>query len=172
MSRTFERPPLLADERTSLTGWLELQRKILRWKCDGLSEEDARRSVVPTSPLMTMAGLLVHARWTEHTWLDVVFLGGDSTPNPAFDESAPEDADWSTDGVTLAQVLADYEAQCVHSDEIIAAASLDDVARHPDFPRNRANLRWILTHLIEETGRHAGHADIVRELIDGAKGYY
>ncbi|MHA4817517.1 DinB family protein [Streptomyces aculeolatus] len=172
MSRTFERPPLLADERTSLTGWLELQRKILRWKCDGLSEEDARRSVIPTSPLMTMAGLMVHARWTEHTWLDVLFLGGDSTPNPSFDESAAEDADWFTDGATLAQVLADYEAQCVRSDEIIAGASLDDVARHPGFPRSQGNLRWILTHLIEETARHAGHADIVRELIDGKQGYY
>ncbi|WP_326797511.1 DinB family protein [Streptomyces sp. NBC_01808] len=172
MSHVFERPPLLADEHTSLTGWLELQRRILRWKCEGLSEADAHRSVVPTSPLMTMAGLIVHMRWTEHTWLDVIFLGGDSSRNPAFDESAEEDADWFTEGVTLAQVLADYEAQCARSDEIIAAASLDDVARHPDFPRNRANLRWILIHLIEETGRHAGHADIVRELVDGTKGYY
>lgn len=172
MSPGLERPPLLADERTALTGWLALQRKILRWKCEGLSEEDAHRSVVPTSPLMTMAGLIAHMRWVEHSWLEVLFLGGDSTSNPSFDEAAPEDADWFTDGRTLAQVIADYDAQCVRSDDIIAAASLDDVARQTDFPRNRANLRWILIHLIEETGRHAGHADIVRELLDGTKGYY
>ncbi|MFW6691619.1 DinB family protein [Streptomyces sp. MAR4 CNX-425] len=169
MSHIFQRPPLLADERAALTGWLELQRKILRWKCEGVSDEDARRSVIPTSPLMTLAGLVAHMRWTEHTWLDVIFLGGDSSRNPAFDESADEDADWFTEGATLAQLLADYEAQCARSDEIVAAASLDDVARHP---RQQASLRWILLHLIEETGRHAGHADLVRELVDGTKGYY
>ncbi|GAA2108521.1 DinB family protein [Streptomyces synnematoformans] len=172
MSHIFERPPLLADERAALTGWLDLQRRILRWKCEGLSEADARRPVVPTSPLMTMAGLVAHMRWTEHTWLEVIFLDGDSTPNPAFDESADEDADWYTGDVPLAQLLADYEAQCARSDEIVAAASLDDVARHPGLPRSKANLRWILLHLVEETARHAGHADLVRETVDGTKGYY
>ncbi|WP_405457893.1 DinB family protein [Streptomyces sp. NBC_00101] len=171
MENELKRPPFQADERTSLVGWLDLQRQILRWKCEGLSDEDARRPVVPTSPAMTMAGLVSHMRWTEHTWLEVLFLGGDEKVNPAFHESV-EDADWVTDGRTLSELLAEYEAQCARSNEIVAAASLDDVGRHPGFRSSGANLRWMLTHLIEETGRHAGHADIVRELLDGSKGYY
>ncbi|MEU6919355.1 DinB family protein [Streptomyces olindensis] len=171
MAPSLERPPLQADERTALIGWLDLQRQILRWKCEGLSEADAHRSVVPTSPAMTMAGLVSHMRWVEHTWLEVLFLGGDESRNPSFDEMV-EDAEWRTDSVTLQQVLAEYEAQCARSNEIVAAASLDDVGRHPGYASGRANLRWMLIHLIEETGRHAGHADIVRELLDGTKGYY
>lgn len=159
-----------ADERTALLGWLNLQREILRWKCDGLSEEDAHRAVVPTSPAMTMAGLLSHMRWVEHCWLEVLFLGGDQTSNPSFDET-DEDADWRAEGVPLTRLLAEYEAQCARSDEIVADASLDDVDRHPDYRSGGANLRWMLIHLVEETGRHAGHADIVRELLDGTKGY-
>ncbi|MER7825003.1 DinB family protein [Streptomyces sp. NPDC096097] len=171
MTSELVRPPLQADERTALIGWLDLQRQILRWKCEGLSDEDAHRSVIPTSPAMTMAGLISHMRWTEHTWLEVLFLGGDKKQNPSFDESS-EDADWHTDGRPLTELLAEYEAQCARSNEIVAAASLDDVGRHPDFRSGSANLRWMLIHLVEETGRHAGHADIVRELLDGTKGYF
>lgn len=171
MAPELQRPPLLADERTSLVGWLDLQRRILRWKCADLSDVDAYRSVVPTSPAMTMAGLIAHARWTEHTWLEVLFLGGDESRNPSFDESR-EDADWDAGGLPLADLLAAYEAQCARSNEIIAAASLDDVGRHPGYRSGGANLRWMLIHLVEETARHAGQADIVRELLDGAKGYY
>ncbi|MGW1465622.1 DinB family protein [Streptomyces sp. NPDC002308] len=171
MTPELKRPPLQADERTALIGWLDLQRQILRWKCKGISEEDAQRSVVPTSPLMTMAGLVSHMRWTEHMWLEVLFLGGDEKQNPAFDESS-EAADWVSDGRPLAELLAEYEAQCARSNEIVAAASLDDIGRHSGFYSAGANLRWMLIHLVEETGRHAGHADIVRELLDGTKGYY
>ncbi|MGW0854411.1 DinB family protein [Streptomyces sp. NPDC002690] len=171
MTSELKRPPLQADERTALIGWLDLQRQILRWKCEGLSDEDAHRSVVPSSPLMTMAGLVSHMRWTENTWLEVLFLGGDEKQNPSFHET-DEDADWRTDGRPLAELLAEYEAQCVRSNEIVAAASLDDVGRHTGFRSAGANLRWMLIHLVEETGRHAGHADIVRELLDGTKGYY
>ncbi|MCL2554893.1 MAG: DinB family protein [Actinomycetia bacterium] len=171
MASELQRPPLHADERTALIGWLDLQRQILRWKCEGLADEDAHRSVIPTSPAMTMAGLISHMRWTEHMWLEVAFLGGDQKQNPAFDEST-EDADWQTEGRPIAGLLAEYEAQCARSNEIVAAASLDDAGRHQGFRAGSANLRWILIHLVEETGRHAGHADIVRELLDGAKGYF
>ncbi|MFE9426891.1 DinB family protein [Kitasatospora sp. NPDC006697] len=171
MASKLERPPLQADERTALIGWLDLQRQILRWKCEGLDGEDAHRPVIPTSPAMTMAGLISHMRWTEHLWLEVLFLGGDEKQNPAFDESS-EDADWHTDGRPIAELLAEYEAQCARSNEIVAAASLDDVGRHTGYRTAGANLRWMLIHLVEETGRHAGHADIVRELLDGAKGYF
>lgn len=171
MSPSLERPPLQADERTALIGWLDLQRQILRGKCEGLSEADAHRSVIPTSPAMTMAGIISHMRWVEHAWLEVLFLGGDKTQNPSL-VAMGEDSDWRTDGISLKQLLAEYEAQCVRSNEIVAEASLGDVGRHPDFRAGNANLRWMLIHLVEETGRHAGHADIVRELLDGTKGYY
>ncbi|WP_199545622.1 DinB family protein [Streptomyces sp. N35] len=171
MTLSLERPPLTPDERTSLVGWLDLQRQILRWKCEGVSEEDADRAVLPSSPLTTMAGLIAHMRWVEHTWFEVLFLGGDEKANPSFDEDR-EDADWDTKGQTLAGLLAAYETQCARSNEIVAAASLDDVGRHEGYRSGGANLRWMLTHMVEETARHAGHADIVRELLDGAKGYY
>jgi uncharacterized damage-inducible protein DinB len=164
------RPPFVADERTQLVGWLDMQRAIVHWKCEGLSDEDAHRSVVPTSPLMTMAGLVSHLRWTEQTWFEVLFLGRPAD-GPQFLEE-PGDADMMVDDVPLARLLDEYERQCAVSNEIVAAHSLDDVGKHPDFGSASATLRWMLIHMVEETGRHAGHADIIRELLDGEKGYY
>ncbi|MFJ2721652.1 DUF664 domain-containing protein [Streptomyces sp. NPDC087437] len=94
--------------------------QILRWKSEGLSEADAHRPVVPTSPAMKMAGLISHMRWVERTWLEVLFLGGDETQNPSFGET-DEDANWCTGGVALKQLLVDYEAQCARSNEIISS---------------------------------------------------
>ncbi|RVX46379.1 uncharacterized protein DUF664 [Nonomuraea polychroma] len=165
------RPPLVADERTQLIGWLDVQRAIIQWKCEGLSEEDAHRPVLPDSPLMTMAGLVSHMRWTEHCWFEVLFLGRGQSDNPQFDETV-EDADMKVEGVPLARLLDEYERQCTVSNEIVATHSLDDVGKHPDFTSAGATLRWMIIHMVEETARHAGHADIIRELLDGGKGYY
>ncbi|WP_323101922.1 DinB family protein [Intrasporangium sp. YIM S08009] len=170
------RPPYVADERTQLVGWLDLQREIVRWKCEGLSDAHAHRVVLPTSPLMTVAGIVSHLRWTENTWFEVAFLDRPED-GPQFDE--PDDGsdedldnDMRVDGVPLAQLLDDYERQCALSNEIIAAHSLDDVGRHEAWPSGTASLRWMLHHMLEETARHAGHLDIVRELLDGGRGYY
>ncbi|MEU6430303.1 DinB family protein [Microbispora sp. NPDC046973] len=171
MSISRERPPLAADERTQLVGWLDMQRAIVQWKCEGLSEEDAYRPVLPTSPLMTVAGLVSHLRWTEHGWFEVLFLGRSADGNPQFDESV-ENADMRIEGVPLAQLLDEYERQCRISNEIVAAHPLDDVGKHPDYRSAAGSLRWMLLHMIEETARHAGHLDTIRELIDGEKGYY
>jgi uncharacterized damage-inducible protein DinB len=162
------RPPFDGDERTQLVGWLDLQRAIVRWKCEGLSDEEAHRALLPSSPLMTMAGLLAHLRWTEHGWFEVKFLGGDPTSNPQYAEE--RDLDMRADGVALSTLLADYERQCARSNEIIAAHPLET----PSTATRSGNqsLRWIVTHMIEETARHAGHADIIRELLDGQRGYY
>jgi hypothetical protein len=164
------RPPFAADERTQLLGWLEMQRAIIHWKCEGLSETDAHRSVLPTSPLMTMAGVVSHLRWVEQSWFEVLFLGRPAEGPQFLDE--PEDAEMRVDGIPLAQLLEEYERQCAVSNEIIAAHSLDDVGRHPDYRSAAASLRWMLIHMIEETARHAGHVDAIRELLDGDKGYY
>lgn len=169
MTPPRERPPKVADERTQLVGWLDLQRAIVSWKCEGLSDEDAHRSVIPTSPLMTVAGVVAHLRWTEHLWFEVVFLGRSTADNPQFQEE-PEDAEMRVEGVPLAQLLDEYERQCAVSNEIVAAHDPDDLGMHPDF--GKPSLRWMLIHMVEETGRHAGHLDIVRELLDGATGYY
>ncbi len=170
MTFSRERPPFEADERTQLVGWLDMQRAILVWKCEGLSEADAHRSVLPTSPLMTMASLVSHMRWVENSWFEVLFLGGEAK-GPQFDESV-EDAEMRVEGVPLAQLIAEYERACERSNEIIAAHPLDQTGRHPDFRSAKASLRWMIIHMIEETARHAGHMDTIRELVDGQTGYY
>ena len=170
MPPSRERPPFTADERTQLVTWLDMQRAIIHWKCEGLSEQDAHRAVLPTSTLMTMAGVVSHLRWVEHTWFEVLFLGRPAEGPQFLDE--PEDAEMRVDGIPLAQLLAEYDRQCAISNEIVAAHSLDDVGRHPDFRSAAASLRWMLIHMIEETARHAGHLDAIRELLDGTKGYY
>ncbi|WP_260192963.1 DinB family protein [Actinophytocola gossypii] len=166
------RPDFEADERSQLAGWLNLQRAIVHWKCEGLAEADAHRSVLPDSPLMTMAGLVSHLRWVEHCWFEVLFLDRGREDNPQFQESAEEDADFMVGDVPLATLLDDYRRQCAVSDEILAAHPLDTVGRNRDFGSGRANLRWMMLHMIEETARHAGHADTIRELLDSGKGYY
>jgi uncharacterized damage-inducible protein DinB len=164
------RPPFVADERTQLLGWFDLQRALVPWKCEGLSEADAHRTVLPTSPLMTMAGIVAHLRWAENTWFEVLLLGHPAD-GPQFQDE-PEDAEMLVEGVPLAQLLEDYERQCSTSNEIIAAHSLDDVGQHPGVESASATLRWMLIHMIEETARHVGHMDTIRELLDGRKGYY
>ncbi|WP_246147576.1 DUF664 domain-containing protein [Nonomuraea turkmeniaca] len=110
---------------------------------------------------MTMAGLVSHARWTEHCWFEILFLGRGQADNPQFDETV-EDADMRVEGVPLARLLDEYERQCAVSNEIVAAHSLDDVGKHPEFRSAGATLRWMLIHMVEDTARHAGHADIIR----------
>lgn len=164
------RPPFVADERTQLIGWLDLQRALVHWKCEGLGERDAYRSVLPSSPLMSMAAVVHHLRWTEHTWFEVLFLGGPGEGNPQFD--GPRDADMMPGDRPMADLLADYAAQCARSNEIVAAHPLDTPGRSPELGSGTATLRWMLLHMLEETARHVGHADTMRELLDGTRGYY
>ncbi|WP_046494230.1 DinB family protein [Streptomyces odonnellii] len=169
MAPSRTRPAYTADERTQLLGWLDMQRAVIHWKCEGLSEADAHRPVLPSSPLMTMAGLVSHMRWAEHLWFEVILMG---RPAEGPMLQGPEDGDMMVEGIPLAQLLEEYERQCAVSDELVAAHDLDDVGRHPDFKAAAASVRWMLLHMIEETARHAGHADAIRELLDGETGYY
>lgn len=165
-----KRPPIVAGERTQLVGWLDLQRAIVHLKCEGVPEADAHRAVLPASPLMTMAGVVSHLRWAEYLWFNVAFLGEPAT-GPVFD-SDDEDADMMVAGIPLPQLLADYERQCAASNEIIAAHSLDEAGKGRDHAAFAASLRWVLLHMLEETARHAGHLDAIRELLDGTKSYW
>ena len=164
MTPVRRRPPFVADERTQLVSWLDLQRAIVHRKCEGLSDADAYRSVLPGSPLMTVAGIVSHLRWVEHCWFEVVFQGRPAVGR-RFDDG-PEDA-----GQPLGRLLADYERQTALSNEIAAAHSLDDVGRHQGFRAAAATLRWILIHMVEETARQAGRMDAIRELLNWEKGY-
>lgn len=162
------RPPLVADERTQLMGWLDLQRALVRGKLVGLTTADEHRAVLPESPMMTPAGLVSHLRWTEHCWFNVIFLGESSADNPQFLKES-KDADMRVDDVPLAQLLDEFEAQLARSNEIVESHSLDDTGKDPKF---NPTLRWIVIHMVEETARHVGHLDTMRELLDGTKGYY
>lgn len=164
------RPAGDGDERTQLLGWLNLQRAIVHHKCEGLDDVAAHRPLVPTSPLMTVAGLVSHLRWVEHCWFEVLFLGGPAEANPQFGEEA--DADFRVDGVPLAQLLEEYARQCATSESVVAGASLDELGRCSRYGADQLSLRWILGHMVEEVARHVGHLDLLREMLDGEKGYY
>lgn len=170
MTSERQRPPFDADERTQLLGWFALQRNIVSLKCNALSDADAHRVVIDSSPLMTVAGLLGHLRWTEHVWFQIAFAGGDPGTNPQFADE--DDVDFVTDGRPLAELLGDYRDECRASDAVIAAADLSALGRCDLFPSGHASLRWMVIHMVEETARHAGHLDLIRELLDGQRSYY
>jgi hypothetical protein len=153
------RPAGDAGEREMVAGWLDWQRATVRLKCEGLSDEDAYRSLLP-SPLTTVAGVVSHLRWVEYGWLEHSFLG-----RPASGVDA-----WAVSGVPLARLLDEYDAQCERSREIAAAHELDQLEAWAPPGLELVSLRWILCHLIEETARHLGHLDAIRELTDGVTG--
>ncbi len=171
MPATRTRPPKDADERTALLGWYDLQRGIVRLKCEGLSEDDAHRALVPSSPLMTVAGVVAHLAHCEDLWFRECFLGERATGR-GFGPDAGDDDDFRVEGVTLAEVLADYEAACARSDAVFAAHGLDDTgstAIHRVGTRRCAG--WSCTCSRRPPGT-PGHLDLLREQLDGETGYY
>ncbi|MCW2726670.1 MAG: hypothetical protein JWN35_3591 [Frankiales bacterium] len=159
-------PPHVADERTSLSSWLDFHRATLLQKCEGLDDEQLRRPMVPSGT--SLLGLVKHLTAVEHGWFAVCFA--QTGESHLFSTEDDPDADLRPEPGESAQQLFDgYRQACQRSRQIVAAAdSLDQTAPHAR--RGVVDLRWILTHLLEETARHNGHADIVRELIDGATG--
>jgi Protein of unknown function (DUF664). len=158
--------PYAADERTMLNAWLDWHRATVFVKCEGLTDELAQRPLIPSSPLMTVAGLVSHLRWVEYWWFEHMMLGK-SDIAPWTDDDP--DKDFKVPGVPLAQVLEDYEQQCIRSREIAASLDLDTEAII-ERERGRVTLRWLLLHMIEETARHNGHLDLLREMLDGVTG--
>jgi uncharacterized damage-inducible protein DinB len=149
------KPPRMAGgERETLIGLLRFQRESLVRKVTGLDDEAARRRLVGSET--TLLWLVNHLAWAEELWLAHRFAEQDKATLPQ-----PRD--------TIAEAVEAYRATWKRVDAIVAAAELDDLSRrNEDAPP--VNLRWILAHLLEETARHAGHADILRELIDGETG--
>jgi uncharacterized damage-inducible protein DinB len=157
------------DERTILTTFLDYVRGTVHAKCAGLSDADARRAPLPSSPLMTISGLVSHLRWVEGSWIEKTLLGG--TIDAPWTDSDPDREFRTAVHVPLTQLLAEYQAACDRHRDIVASLSLDTPSRGAlGWRTEPVTLRWILFHLTEETARHNGHIDILRELADGTRG--
>ena len=159
-------PPPVGDDATMLPPWLDYQRATLMWKCELLEGDALVRRSVPPSPL-SLLGIVRHMTLVEWHWFERGFAATGKPPPISMEDD--EDADWND--LDPAQAMADierFERQCDISRQIVAVTpSMDQLAAHP---RVDVSLRWIMVHMIEEYARHNGHADFLRELIDGAKG--
>jgi uncharacterized damage-inducible protein DinB len=155
----------VANERETLEGFLEYHRRVLSGKLRGLSEEDARRRLVPS--LTTMLGLVSHAAAVERNWFQH-YLGG--KPREEITGNARGDAlSWDVGAdKTIDGVIAEFRSTCAISRQIAAGFALDQSVPHDQL--GEVSLRWIYVHIIREHARHMGHADIIREQIDGATG--
>ncbi|HXA74128.1 MAG TPA: DinB family protein [Acidimicrobiales bacterium] len=163
---TRPEPPLVGDDRTMLPTWLDYQRATLLWKCELLEGDALVRRSVPPSPI-SLLGIVRHMTLVEWSWFERVFAAT-GTPRPISTEH-DEDADWNDlDPVRAMEDIELFQRQCDISRGIVAAAqSMDQLAADA---RDDVSLRWIMVHMIEEYARHNGHADLLRELIDGAVG--
>jgi hypothetical protein len=157
--------PRAADERTMLTTFLEYERTVFLRKIGGLGEDELRR--VMTASGLTLLGMLKHLGYVERWWFRVAFAGEDL---PLGWTEEDRDADWHPKpNERAAGLLAFYEGEVEAARRIVEAAALDDVAADPRV--DGATLRWIVFHMLEEYARHLGHADLMREGIDGKTGF-
>jgi uncharacterized damage-inducible protein DinB len=172
MATDRARPAQTAGEREMLDGWLEHHRGILIWKCEGLTAGQLRERAAPPSAL-SLLGLVRHMADVERGWFQQMFLGED-VPD-LYDRSADEDADFNgVDQADPAEAFSAFERECAASRQVVAQApSLDALSKQVSPRTGRPfSLRWIVTHMIEEYARHNGHADLLRERVDGSTGYY
>ena len=165
---TRPEPPLMGDDRTMLPPWLDYQRATLLWKCELLEGDALVRRSVPPSPI-SLLGIVRHMTLVEWAWFEHRFAGSDAPP-PISDEE-DEDADWNDlDAARAMEDIERFQRQCEISGAIVAAShSMDQLVARPRGDE-AMSLRWIMVHMIEEYARHNGHADFLRELIDGAVG--
>jgi uncharacterized damage-inducible protein DinB len=162
-------PPFVLPERQMLEAWLEFHRTTLLLKCEGVDDEGRKRTPIPTSKL-SLHGLVRHMAEVERNWFQRA-LGCQSreeSPPIFYDPAVPDselvpldDADWEAD-------LAAWQRECDASREAAAAHDLGDTGIRDGKP---CSLRWIYNHMIEEYARHNGHADLIRELVDGRVGW-
>jgi uncharacterized damage-inducible protein DinB len=166
---TVERidPPLVAQEREMLDAWLDFHRATLAMKCEGLTDDQLRARAVPPSSL-SLLGLVRHMGEVERSWFRRV-LGGEQAPPRYYSDENPDGDFDDVAGAGVAEAFGYWRDECAHARERVAAAPSLDVTgtgRSGD----RYSLRWIMVHMIEEYARHNGHADLLRERIDGAVG--
>ena len=157
--------PRDAAEHELLHSMIKANRDAVLWKLEGITDEQAKQRVVASDT--TLLGIVRHLQYVDRWWVRIVIDGGD-IPVP-WSRDDP-DADWRvTDDDTIDQVVADYQAELELVDAIIDG--IEDLSATVTARDRTFALRWILMHLVEETARHAGHADIIREVIDGEVGY-
>ena len=170
--------PLRADEATTLRAFLDHHRDTLRWKCSGLTQEQLAKPLPPTD--MTLGGLMKHIAIVEQSWFEDDFVGGGLMPPfDTADWDSDRDWEWHTardDSPEELFALLDEARR--RSDVVLDQAlapggvGLDGLsAAEAPNGRGRFSLRWILLHMIEEYARHNGHADLIRESIDGQTGH-
>ncbi|MBO0868293.1 MAG: DinB family protein [Micromonosporaceae bacterium] len=161
----------MTELKTELHDYLREAREALVWKLDGLSDYDIRRPMTPTGT--NLLGLLKHLASVAAGYFGETFGRPFAEPLPWLDEGAEVNADmWATADESRQQILDLYRRVWTHADATIDALELDATGRVPWWrpERNQVTLHRILVHMLAETDRHAGHADIIRELIDGAAG--
>jgi uncharacterized damage-inducible protein DinB len=160
-----EEPAFLLPERQMLEGWLELHRSTLMRKCDGLSDGQLRERAVPPSS-MSLLGLVRHMADVEQNWFRRV-LSREDVPGIFW---SPENVDGDFDDVDTAsteEAFTAWRRECDNARAVAARMQLDDTGLRYGNP---CSLRWVYAHMIEEYARHNGHADLLRERIDGATG--
>ncbi|HWD46562.1 MAG TPA: DinB family protein [Actinomycetota bacterium] len=167
-------PPLAGDETETLLGFLEFQRTTLAWKCSGLDAAGLRATTAASS--MTLGGMLKHLAYVEDQWFPRWLRGRDPAPPwDTVDWKADRDWDWHSAADDSPEELFTLWRDTVARSrssvaEALAEGGLDQLARRT-WPDGRApSLRWILVHMVEEYARHNGHADLLRESVDGQTG--
>ncbi len=157
--------PIAGDEKAVLAGFLDHYRKILLEICEGLSLDELKKPMVGSGT--SLLGLVKHLAFVERGWFQEV-VAGEAFEYP-FDASDP-DADFRIEeGETPEQIFTLYRDACERSRRALDEASLDDLVRVPRRDTDYS-VRWVVVHMLEETARHVGHADILRELLDGRTG--
>lgn len=160
-----------SDPKADLHRYLQEAREALLWKLDGLSDYDVRRPMTPTGT--NLLGVIKHVASVEAGYLGDTFGRPFTQPLPWIENDAEPNADmWATAEESREQIVELYHRVWAHSDATVQTLTLDATGRVPWWPddRSEVTLHRILVHMIAETDRHAGHADIVRELIDGVAG--
>ena len=162
-------PPLTADERSTLVGFLDYQRATFEWKCSGLTPEQLADRAVPPSPL-SLLGLLRHLAEVERAWFSQVETG--VRPPWLYCTDAEPDGDFDgavADPAVVAEAYDTWRAAVARARAVIDRTELDATFHNQRWDIT-ISLRWLLSHMIEEYARHNGHADLLRERIDGATG--
>lgn len=169
MTITRTEPDTQADERTTLEGFLDYQRQTLEMKCAGLTDAQLRTQSVPPSEL-SLLGLVRHMADVERGWFRRVLMHEDIGPIHYSDED-PDGEFHLTERDTWQEAYAAWQAEVGAGRANAARHTLDDMSAGPQRQTGKpVSLRWIYTHMIEEYARHNGHADLLRERIDGATG--
>jgi uncharacterized damage-inducible protein DinB len=166
---TRDHPPVDADERTTLTAFLDFLRATLAVKCDGLTDDQLRERAVPPSDL-SLLGIVRHMAEVERNWFRPV-LGGQEMATIFAPDMDWEAAFRDVATASVPEAFRAWQEECGHARALVAAApTLDTGGHRGPTSQHWFSVRWVLTHMIEEYARHNGHADLLRERLDGSTG--